>query len=595
MPALSADFIVMLKRELATRYVPLLSPLLHNGRPPEEQAAKQLSRSLSAFALRHYLDVAPKLAASAVIDDFDDNGIDAIHYHEATETLYLVQAKMRAAEQFSQEDAQAFAQGCRLLLRQELDTFNEHFQKRRVEIEDALGACSHIRLLIAYCGAGVSQHAQANLDQLIGDETLDEERLRAPVEFFSPEEISASLRGLHAYQRVNTKLTLEHYGKVEEPRKTYFGVVHLKDLVDLHQDRGKALYEQNIRYFLGGRKSDVNRSIQKTLRDDPTSFFYLNNGVTALCDEISPKDGTREKKNFRLLGLSIINGAQTVASAAELLKSPNPPDISKAKVLLTLIQANAAGNFAPEVTRARNHQNPVSTANFAALDPQQERLRQELACFGIQYHYRPEAAAVPDQHNIMLSEALTALAWLEPDSRYPVWFKTSVTNISDASSPHYQAIFNDGLPGVRLINAVYYSRHIHRLLKVADLGSHGTERLVYRHGMHAIGQVLHKRLRQRIEAAEPVDPNNVGPLLSQPFDVLRQQAADLFRETVIGHGPLAHFKSQEYTVPYLRRLMAMNYGLTDHSAVTALDVYHHGDPFPRAGLFKFLTQQAPQI
>ena len=206
MPALAADFMAMLKRELATRYVPLLSPLLPNGRPPEEQAAKQISRALSAFALRHHLDVAPSLAVSAVIDDFDDNGIDAIHYHEATETLYLVQAKMRATEQFSQEDAQAFAQGCRLLLRQELDTFNEHFQKRRVEIEDALGACSHIRLLIAYCGAGVSQHAQANMDQLIGDETLDEERLHAPVEYFSPEEISAALRGLHAYQRVNAKL-----------------------------------------------------------------------------------------------------------------------------------------------------------------------------------------------------------------------------------------------------------------------------------------------------------------------------------------------------------------------------------------------------
>jgi len=32
-----------------------------------------------------------------------------------------------------------------------------------------------------------------------------------------------------------------------------------------------------------------NRAIKTTLHDDTASFFYLNNGVTAVCDDVEPK------------------------------------------------------------------------------------------------------------------------------------------------------------------------------------------------------------------------------------------------------------------------------------------------------------------
>ena len=52
----------------------------------------------------------------------------------------------------------------------------------------------------------------------------------------------------------------------------------------LHEQHGKALYERNIRYFLGSSKSDVNKAIKSTPSDRPEEFFYLNNGVTAVCE-----------------------------------------------------------------------------------------------------------------------------------------------------------------------------------------------------------------------------------------------------------------------------------------------------------------------
>ena len=77
--------------------------------------------------------------------------------------------------------------------------------------------------------------------------------------------------------------------------------------------------------------------------------------------------------------------------------------------MFTLIKAPADGPFGKRVTKARNHQNPVQTANFASLDENQERLRQEVALLGVTYHYRPEALAT-DSQSISLDEALRALA-----------------------------------------------------------------------------------------------------------------------------------------------------------------------------------------
>lgn len=92
--------------------------------------------------------------------------------------------------------------------------------------------------------------------------------------------------------------------------------------------------------------------------------------------------------------------------------------------MLTLIKAPADGPFGKRVTKARNHQNPVQTANFASLDENQERLRQEIAHLGFAYHYRPEASATGLQA-ISLDEALRALASRQDDPRYAVWLKAN--------------------------------------------------------------------------------------------------------------------------------------------------------------------------
>lgn len=128
MAALEPHYMAILKKVLKERFVPLLPPLVGAARP-DDHAAKQLSQAFSAFALHKLLDISPKTAAESVVDDFNDKGIDAIHYHASSETLYLLQTKLKKSEQFKQEDALSFCQGVRLLLRQEFAKFNAYVQR----------------------------------------------------------------------------------------------------------------------------------------------------------------------------------------------------------------------------------------------------------------------------------------------------------------------------------------------------------------------------------------------------------------------------------------------------------------------------------
>jgi hypothetical protein len=117
MSALTPEYQEILKRELSSQYVPYLPPLLANHQTQEQQAQKNVSRALSAFVLHSICDISAEAASKAVVDDFSDNGIDAIYYHESSETIHIVQSKLKATEEFQQAEAQAYCAGLRLFFR----------------------------------------------------------------------------------------------------------------------------------------------------------------------------------------------------------------------------------------------------------------------------------------------------------------------------------------------------------------------------------------------------------------------------------------------------------------------------------------------
>lgn len=597
MTAIQPHHLTILEQALARDFIPKLPPLLDTKPPVEQQRKKNLSRSFGAFALHRICEIPHSEAAKAVVDDFDDFGVDAIYYHSSTDTLYLVQAKLKSAEQFSQEEALAFCQGIRKLIKQDFTGFNKNVQDRLNEIEDVLDNCSHIQLVVAHTGSGISHHAKVAVQELLDDEDHGEERFITPIIDYDATRVAADLQQVKAYQRVDTDIWLQKCASIEMPRMTYFGLARLEELVNLHQKYDEALYERNIRAFLG-HKTDVNTSIRETLKDNPQEFLYLNNGVAALCQMIEPKGtkGSKEGRKLRIRGFSIINGAQTIASAASFLADTPDADISTARVSITLIKASADDKFGKAVTRARNHQNPVSLANFVALDDEQERLRRELAHLGIRYVYKAEAMDnKADPLRIQVSEAAQALALFLPDPRFVVWLKKEPAKLLDSSTEQYKMLFPPTLTPFQLVNAVRFLRYIQeRMLTEARVAT-GQERLTYKHGIHALGWSFAKRIIKEQQGAKMLSSAKLKTVLSVSLDEIRQTLWTETQKVLYSKGPLSFFRSQTDVIPLLVSLLVQDYALTTDPIVDLKRKQQKaGQPYPQE-LFGYLISKAPQI
>ncbi len=583
-----------LKSILQERFVPSLPPLLGN-QDPDTSSDKQVARAFNAFVLQKLFDLSSNIATSAVVDDFADNGIDAIYYHEPDETLYLLQSKLKATDQFLQGDAESFTRGIRLLVEQELDTFNQLVIDKAQYIENALDHCSNIKLIVAYTGSGITQTAINALKQLVNDQTLDEERISEEICYVDAEQVENYLRNEQSIKLVNTRIKLSHSSKMDIPRKTVFGLAKIDDLVKLHNEYDKALYQKNIRYFIGAGRRGVNQAIKETLENSPENFIHLNNGITVVCTGIVPKRSQGGYKDYVVTGFSVVNGAQTISTAAQYKHANQDADTSSAKVMLTIIVASENGGYHKVITKARNLQNPITLSDFAALDDNQERLRLEMALFGIDYHYRPQKKLLNNAPVIEIDILAKALAVLEKDIRYPAQLKSDPSQFTNIESDAYKKLFSTELSGCKAINAVTVFRVIQGLLSVADKSSPSPERIVYRHCGYSLSSILIKRLITKIEGAEILSEHNVKILVSVPFDELRQQFADQYRIIGLGSAPHAFFKRISDTSKITQRVAIENQGMTGDPAVTALQgQLDAGDTYNQK-LSNYLADRAEQI
>ncbi|WP_081502374.1 AIPR family protein [Solibacillus isronensis] len=96
----------------------------------------------------------------------------------------------------------------------------------------------------------------------------------------------------------------------------------LYDLFELYNSKGKKLFLKNIRLGIENLMG-VDTAIMETLLTNPKEFWYLNNGVTMLVSEDTVTSNYNnyieiiDPENEKKIGVTVINGAQTINSAAK--------------------------------------------------------------------------------------------------------------------------------------------------------------------------------------------------------------------------------------------------------------------------------------
>lgn len=176
----------------------------------------------------------------------------------------------------------------------------------------------------------------------------------------------------------------------ENPRG-FIANLSSSDLQKMYRNYKQKLFSRNVRIFYGdsGKKRfRPNPKIRETLTTNADKFWYFNNGITILCDEIKQNS---EQKILTLNNPQIINGCQTVTTIGENEKS-------EASIFAKIIEIGdniANQELIDGIIEANNRQNPVDERILKSNHPLQVKLQRKLEQFG--YYYERKEGEYKEQ------------------------------------------------------------------------------------------------------------------------------------------------------------------------------------------------------
>jgi hypothetical protein len=442
----------IIRKVIMDEFEPILykDDLVGGNTPANEQ--RVLSRALSALVARRLLGCTSQQAADSVVDGLLDCGLDAIAISDSGAQMWLIQGKWSdlGNRGFTLDDARALKEGAEYIDDLKFDRFNERVQDRAPHIEWAWrNTVLKATLVLAVMGTNV---LQAQVRQRV-DDIKAKFNVNSPgfldYEIWDRARIWQAVQDDHAEPPVEVSAVLNEPARGPAPYEAYQGMVSVSTVAEWLDDHGVRLFDRNIRQALG--LTSVNREIIETLVKAPRDFWYLNNGITVLCDSTDlrvPSKTGPGPWELTLKGASVVNGAQTVASIHAAMRS-HPDQAGQASVNVKVITMRGRPvDFGTAVTTATNTQNRVEARDFVAIDPVQRRLRQDFTIdIKKQYTYkRGEPDPVPDAGCSVLQVAM-ALACSHSNPELAVRTKINPDTLWERGTHGtYKILFLDSAP-----------------------------------------------------------------------------------------------------------------------------------------------------
>jgi AIPR protein len=485
---------------------------------PEARESNFLSRALAAYAVHKLAGCDLVEAANGVVDGGGDGGIDAVFYSANSNTLFLVQSKYINSGRGEPDlgDVAKFKTGIENLLSGKYGAFDKNaaWQERLPQIKADQKYMVQACLVLVYSGINTVSEDKLQLFEDV------KQRFAADEE---DEYINVQICGLTTVydwlidadlgigvDQVEMKLLKP--GWLRKPYETVYGLLPLKDLADLFAQYGKRLVGANIRAYKG--KTEVNEKILATIQDEPESFFYLNNGLTAYCDRLQIETIDRDRVEFKRItayGFSIVNGAQTLGAVAEF-STQNADVVPDGNVFIKVISLEKCEDeriFAGRITRSTNFQNEIDSQDFVALDEQQARIAAQLLLSGVTYHYRSDVdTPKADEANFTLREATTAAACLAKvqflddfcakilKKRSALWSFEEVYGEREVYRSSYAQVFRADRSARTLWRAVQMQRIVIRVMQDNGRASLGIRKAFFESSRWVLLAVVFVQLRK---------------------------------------------------------------------------------------------------
>jgi hypothetical protein len=150
--------------------------------------------------------------------------------------------------------------------------------------------------------------------------------------------------------------------------------------IDMH-----VLYD-NVRGLI--ERSTFNLNIEKTLDKNPEKFFFYNNGITIVADEIKAEEVNSHKKlKLVLSNFQVLNGGQTLRTIhAYNKKSKNniTEKLANAEVLVRMLNVTD-DNIKNNIGEYTNSQNSIDLMDLRSVRDEQKQLEHLFALNNILY------------------------------------------------------------------------------------------------------------------------------------------------------------------------------------------------------------------
>ena len=278
-----------------------------------------------AWYLRNIHNLDTYEAKDCITDGAGDKQIDAVYIDHQTCTIYIIQGKFYDKDTVDAEPLREVL-SCWIQI-QDLahlqDGANHKLQMKISEISAALDDDYEVCFELITTSS-LSESAKNDLD-LFQKQISENEDISASLVVVDNDTLKfkydEAMNRNRPYINYEFKLETGKYMELTiDGTKAVIVALPLKECVKIPGIKDGSLFRKNVRQSLGANNK-VNKGIARTIKNSPGDFFFLHNGITAICSQITIHDGALSVKE-----LNIVNGCQslnTIYSCSEAAKSAN--------------------------------------------------------------------------------------------------------------------------------------------------------------------------------------------------------------------------------------------------------------------------------
>lgn len=266
-----------------------------------------------AWYLRNIHNLDTYETRDCITDGAGDKQIDAVYIDNESSKIYIIQGKYYSGDKVDAEPLREVLSSLVQIknLAHLQEGANEKLKVKIVELANALddGYELHFELITT---AGLTQSAQNDFETF-QKELAEDESFSAYLELVDNDTLQfkydEALNKNRPY--INHQFVLEE-GKYMElmigDTKVVIAAMPLKECIKIPGIKDGSLFRKNVRQSLGSGNK-VNKGIARTIKNDSSDFFFLHNGITAICSNIEIHDNQLITKE-----LNVVNGCQSLST-----------------------------------------------------------------------------------------------------------------------------------------------------------------------------------------------------------------------------------------------------------------------------------------